>query len=507
MYFIVQLFLMLFRRSPAMPQQELAQTMTRPVLILLRVFSGAHQVAQCLVRGIRNPNRRQIAAAIAARQFLGIATIRLHPVARFDRDQRRRYHFAGNTQRGQLPIHDVARRTRFVARPQILALGPVSPTSLRIDSKRLGITAERRELRRFRFGYRYRDGVRVDIQTNKSYLRHATNSFRMRLCAAGFTSSQRNPRHCESAVGRSILTSNRHIVQSKTVKYFAVLAVIGCSVGLAVDNHELNSQKRPIDYVNALVGTAPLDNPTLIGNAPPPGEELYTGMTSPGAVLPHGVTNLGPINKNLDLSYPAGVGMSYNYTHPVMLGFSSAMQGLVVMPVVGHWTVPPERSAAYYDKAKEKAVPGYYTVYLNDFGTKVELTATAHTGMYRFTFPQSPEAHVVMDLGRAGGNIQVVGDHTIRGQAQRGFRGQIAGTSQRSVAQVYFVAEFSKPFRGIWHVSPEPARSTGPGISAGIGFGHCGFAVRIRKLCRCLSGLPGHRTRAGPDQNRFGREF
>jgi len=30
----------------------------------------------------------------------------------------------------------------------------------------------------------------------------------MRLCAAGFTSSQRNPRYCESAVGRSIMTSS-----------------------------------------------------------------------------------------------------------------------------------------------------------------------------------------------------------------------------------------------------------------------------------------------------------
>src|SRR5450631_1818861 len=79
--------------------------------------------------------------------------------------------------------------------------------------------------------------------------------------------------------------------------------------------------RRPIDYVNALVGTAPLDDPKLIGNAPPPGEELYTGMTSPGAVLPHGVVNLSPINKNLDLSYSAGVGMAYNYTHRTMLGF------------------------------------------------------------------------------------------------------------------------------------------------------------------------------------------
>jgi len=242
-------------------------------------------------------------------------------------------------------------------------------------------------------------------------------------------------------------------------------AIFGCfAVLVSLAQSGPNAQKRPIDYVNGLVGTAPLDDPKLIGNAPPPGEELYTGMTSPGAVLPHGVTNLSPINKNLDLSYPAGVGMSYNYTHPTMLGFSSPMPGLVIMPVVGYWTVPPERSASFYDKAKEKSSPGYYTVYLNDFRTNVELTATAQTGMYRFTFPQSTNAHIVLDLGRAGGDIEVVGDRTIRGQARRGFRGQIAGTSQRQAAQLYFVAEFSKPFNkfGTFHQNPpgQPGRGS-----------------------------------------------
>ena len=33
----------------------------------------------------------------------------------------------------------------------------------------------------------------------------------MRLCAAGFTSSQRNPHYCDSVVGRSILTSREFI--------------------------------------------------------------------------------------------------------------------------------------------------------------------------------------------------------------------------------------------------------------------------------------------------------
>ncbi|HUA62737.1 MAG TPA: GH92 family glycosyl hydrolase [Verrucomicrobiae bacterium] len=241
--------------------------------------------------------------------------------------------------------------------------------------------------------------------------------------------------------------------------------------------------RRPIDSVNALVGTAPLDDPKLIGNAPPPGEELYTGMTSPGAVLPHGVTNLSPVNKNLDLSYPAGVGMSYNYLHRTMLGFTAPMQGMMVMPVVGDWTVPPERSASFYSKDKEKATPGYYTVYLDDYRVKVELTVTEFTGLYRFTFPKTERGHVVIDLGRAGGTVEIAGDRTLRGFAERGLRGQISGTSMRGTARSYFVAEFSKPFTGygVFHQNPpsggrgsavggntvSPDASTGSGNYAG----------------------------------------
>jgi predicted alpha-1,2-mannosidase len=219
--------------------------------------------------------------------------------------------------------------------------------------------------------------------------------------------------------------------------------------------------KRPVDYVNALVGTAPLDQQELIGNAPPPGEELYTGMTSPGAVMPHGVTNLSPINKNLDVSYPAGVGMAYNYTHHTMLGFSSGMQGMVVMPAVGDWTVPPERTSSLYDKSKEKASPGYYSVYLDDFQVKAEMTATYLTGIYRFTFPKTEKAHILMDLGRAGGHLEIANDHTIKGYAERGMRGAIAGTSGRGTARTEFIAEFSKPFHAFGTFKQDPPQQAG----------------------------------------------
>jgi hypothetical protein len=56
-----------------MAQQELAQVLPRPLLILSGVFARPHQIAQGFVSGIRHPDRRQIAGMVAARQFLGIA--------------------------------------------------------------------------------------------------------------------------------------------------------------------------------------------------------------------------------------------------------------------------------------------------------------------------------------------------------------------------------------------------------------------------------------------------
>ncbi len=180
--------------------------------------------------------------------------------------------------------------------------------------------------------------------------------------------------------------------------------------------------KRPVDYASALVGTAPLDNPKLIGNAPPAGEQLYSGFTSPGAVLPHSATDIAPINANLPLSYQAGVPAPYYYPNPTMVGFSSGERGgaPILMPVVGDWTVPPQRTVSFYDKAREHASPGYYSVYLDTFKTGLELTATTWTGLYRITYPASSQSHLLLDLGWAGGSIEVTGDHTIRGYFARG---------------------------------------------------------------------------------------
>ena len=198
---------------------------------------------------------------------------------------------------------------------------------------------------------------------------------------------------------------------------------------------QLVAAKTPVEYANPLVGTASLDDPKLLGNAPPPGEEAYSGFTYPGPALPHRDIILGPINK--DLTEAAGNhGIIFPYVHErrTMLGFSSPMPGLTIMPVVGQWNVPPDRSyASPYDKNSEKASPGYYSVFFPDSGVHTELTTTERTGYYRFTFPQTDRSTVLIDLGAGNNEIEVVDDHTVRGRGGRGGRS--------------FVAEFSKPFK------------------------------------------------------------
>jgi hypothetical protein len=111
MYFRVQTF---FTSSGGrLSQQELAQSMSRAVLILPGVLARSHQVAQGLMGGIGNPHRRQINGATTARQFRGVAAICLHPVAWFHWYQTRRHRFTSNTQSRQLPIQHVTGRTSF----------------------------------------------------------------------------------------------------------------------------------------------------------------------------------------------------------------------------------------------------------------------------------------------------------------------------------------------------------------------------------------------------------
>ena len=230
-------------------------------------------------------------------------------------------------------------------------------------------------------------------------------------------------------------------------------------------------EKMAIDYVNVFFGIASLDDRALIGNAPPVGEELYTGMVCPGAALPHGI-DISPVNKDISLAYPHGNLYSYIYPRRTMVGFSSMVDDMLLMPLVGDWTTPPDRIryASLYDKSSEKSTPGHYSVYLPDHKVQVDLTATALTGFYEFTFPKTDRASVLLDLGpNPGSELEIMDDRTLRGRTEDG--------------KAYFIVEFSKPFKtfGTFHREP-----SAPGM---IGYGW--FVLGMDKV------RPGNRQETG----------
>ncbi|TSJ40505.1 hypothetical protein FO440_12175 [Mucilaginibacter corticis] len=134
-----------------------------------------------------------------------------------------------------------------------------------------------------------------------------------------------------------------------------------------------------LQYVNPFIGTASSNVATKWGS---------DGGTYPGAVAPSGYIQLSPETR---------FGKGYHYTDQSicyfscfghMSGFPEGSAGrLYIMPVkhAGE-DFDPARYNRTFSRKNETAIPGYYKVRFEDDQTVVEATATARTGMFRFTF-------------------------------------------------------------------------------------------------------------------------
>jgi putative alpha-1,2-mannosidase len=179
----------------------------------------------------------------------------------------------------------------------------------------------------------------------------------------------------------------------------------------------------PVDDVDPMVGTAP------------------PGFVFPGAVVPFGMVQNSPDTMG-EFAYSG-----YLATDPTIRGFSLVhLSGpgvrkagdLPFMPTVGPIVSrDPNLYASPFDHAQEHAEAGYYSVVLDASQTKVELTASEHAAMQRYTFPPTPAANVIVDVRRS-----VEGVHD--GAFTQTGPSEIAGWT-RGRYPVHFVARFSSP--------------------------------------------------------------
>lgn len=233
------------------------------------------------------------------------------------------------------------------------------------------------------------------------------------------------------------------------------LLLVAMSIGMAY-----GSAKEPVDYVNLFSGTS-----------------SCRWMLYPGPSMPFGMVKLSPDNTD-EWTMDAG----YEYTIESIRGFghvhSWMMGSFLTMPTVGETKITPGKAnnpdAGYRSRINhdnEFASPGYYSVLLEDYGIKAELTATTRAAMQRYTFPASQESHILFDLNIPEEGQPEILDARITRVSDREIEGYVEKSLGWNEYRLHFVAQFSKPFQsfGGWqgndiknNVSMLPIQSTEP---------------------------------------------
>jgi len=201
--------------------------------------------------------------------------------------------------------------------------------------------------------------------------------------------------------------------------------------------------ENPVAYVNTFHGTAPLTDPDFIGYKPPEGWRVWAGLTYPGATLPNAMVQLSPITQ-----YGSGAG--YEYEDDEILGFTHTNKGhwnlchIPILPIAENASEPFKSS---FDKETENASAGYYSVYLNDYKVKVELTSTLRAGFHNYTFDDNSAHTILFDLGRTN-------HHVDEWQLRQTGRKTLEGFQRTGGDKVYFSVELSEAISELQQVNP-----------------------------------------------------
>lgn len=181
-----------------------------------------------------------------------------------------------------------------------------------------------------------------------------------------------------------------------------------------------------------------------------------------GANVPSGAVQLGPsqIMQQWDQFNGWDWCSGYNYISKEILGFSHThlsgtgigdMNDILVVPANGKLQLTPAKFndmesgyGSFFSKTTEVCKPGYYSVDLDKYQVKAELTASERVGFHRYHYGKTENAHLLLDLDFSmlwdktmDTYITQINDHTIAGyRFSKGW-----ADDQR----VYFAMELSVP--------------------------------------------------------------
>jgi predicted alpha-1,2-mannosidase len=187
----------------------------------------------------------------------------------------------------------------------------------------------------------------------------------------------------------------------------------------------------PVEWVNPLMGTDSKNS-------------LSTGNTYPAIALPWGMNFWMPQTGKM------GDGWAYTYDSDKIRGFKQTHQPspwindygqFSIMPITGKLRLSEDERASWFSHKSEISKPHYYSVYLAEHDVTTEITPTERAAAFRFTYPQSESAYVVVDAFDKGSYIKILPEQKkIIGYTTRNSGGVPANFKN------YFVIEFDKPF-------------------------------------------------------------
>lgn len=201
------------------------------------------------------------------------------------------------------------------------------------------------------------------------------------------------------------------------MKAFKLLALTSCfllATGSGVAQRDYSKSEGLLQYVDPYIGSG------------------YHGHVFVGTSVPYGMVQLGPSNIHKGWDWCSG----YHYSDSILIGFSHThlsgtgctdLGDILIMPLNeirtprGNQDDIRDGYASRYSHDNEIARPEYYSLLLDRYNIKAELTATDRVGFHRYTYPEGKPASILIDLREGNGSnaydsyIRKIDDYTVEG--------------------------------------------------------------------------------------------
>ena len=234
-----------------------------------------------------------------------------------------------------------------------------------------------------------------------------------------------------------------------------------------------------LEYVNPLMGT---DSEFSLSN----------GNTYPAIATPWGMNFWTPMTSKM------GDGWTYKYDEYTIRGIKQTHQpspwindyaAFSLMAVTGELKYKEDERASHFSHKAETVKPDYYSVYLADYDVVAEVAPTERAAHFRFTFPETDNAYILLDAFFKGSMVKILPEER-----------KIIGYCRNNSGGVpenfhnYFVAEFDKDFElthtwgDEWSLQEDSTENEGEHVGAIIGFKtKRGEAVQVKVASSFIS--------------------